>query len=276
VRPEGLVEWRTFTRRSGDAYFVQSGEPGQLGTMASIALGEALRRNMNVFIGWGAEGPATTPAAEIEDVVTRSWPLTIFAPERAPDGDWIMKVFGSTAKLSRGCVEKAISDFRKRHMPNWQPGGIEFRPHAVVLRVDRNAEELGLIPHHIPTPDDIVSSVSDDSEVIAATKQWDRASSSTWRELVRARLAAQERRGIAEVDRAPLYSGQVDEYLVPILMRTGRGEEAHVLSFLRRDLGRIYGDVAIPVMLFMLRSYTVRHGGHENLLALATGTREAA
>jgi hypothetical protein len=131
-----------------------------------------------------------------------------------------------------------------------------------------SAEELQLLPPVKISPDDIYASVADDPAVIAAGKLWDRATPSTHRHLVAAVLAAQERNGVPVGDRAPLQSGAVDDYLMPLQFRVGRDDEGPLLNHMRRDLRRRYGEFAEIVLLFMLRSY--RHGGTEKLLALAT------
>jgi hypothetical protein len=118
------------------------------------------------------------------------------------------------------------------------------------------------------SPDEICASVSEDPAVVQAVLRWDRATPSTWRDLVAARLAAQARVGIPEADRAPLYSGQVEEFLTPILMRMGKGDEAMILAQLRQHLRRTYGEQAQTVLHFMLRTYA--HGGTEKWLALAS------
>jgi hypothetical protein len=271
---KGLLRWRSYQRRAADEFFTLQGEPGQIAAMAKIALGEAFKRHTNVFVGWGESDPATTPAAEIEAGVRRLWPVTIWAPEREIGGDWAMSVFGNVAPLPRGSVERAISEFRKNHYPGWQPGLIEFRPHAAIVFVDRTAEQLGLVPRHVPTPDEIYSSVSTDPAVIEAGRRWDLRTPETHRDLVAAVLAAQERAGIPVADRVPLSSGHVEEYLTPLLMRMGRGEEADVVAQMRRDCRRLYGEFAEVVLVFMLKTY--RHGGTEKLLTLATGAKEAA
>jgi hypothetical protein len=137
-----------------------------------------------------------------------------------------------------------------------------------MLRHDVSAEELGIIPVVRPTPDDVYASVADDPAVIEAGKLWDRATPSTHRNLVAAVLAAQERAGIVPEDRVPLSSGQVDEFLIPIVMRMGKDDEPEVLAQMRRQLRARYGEFAEIVLLFMLSTY--RHGGTEKLLALAT------
>jgi hypothetical protein len=57
----------------------------------------------------------------------------------------------------------------------------------------------------------ICGSVANDPNVAEAVLRLDRATPSTWRDLVVARLSAQARAGIPEADRAPLYSGQVED-----------------------------------------------------------------
>jgi hypothetical protein len=264
----GLLHWRQFTRRVGDDYYAPHGDPGQLGQLARTTVGDALRRNINVYVGWQAENPETTPAVEIEAAVRRLWPLTIFAPERSIDGDqWCMNCLGETATFGKGAIDRTIDDLLNMHFPLWKPG-LQFQPRAVILRVDITAEQLGLIQPRKIAPDEVVASVACDPEVAAATARLDRATPETWRELVRARLAAQARAGIPEDERAPWYSGQVEEFLTPILMRMGKGDEPTILAQLRQSLRRTYVEHAEIVLRFMLETYP--HGGTEKLLALAS------
>jgi hypothetical protein len=269
----GLLHWQSFTRRAGDDYYAPHGEPGQLGQLARAALGDALKRNMNVLVGWQAENPETTPAVEVEAAVRRLWPCTIICPERAIDGDrWVMSAFGEAATFPKAAIERTIDEFLSANMPMWQPGA-QFRAHAVILRVDTSAEALGIVPAQTPTPDDIYMSVAEYPEVRAAGSRWDRATPSTHRDLVAAVLAAQERAGVAAADRVPLSSGAVEEYLTPLLMRAGKGDEPDVIAQMRRDTRRLYGEFAEIVLQFMLRTY--RHRDTSALLAIAT-VREAA
>jgi hypothetical protein len=71
---------------------------------------------------------------------------------------------------------------------------------------------------------------------------------------------------------APLYSGQVEEFLTPIIMRMGKGDEPSVLAQMRQHLRRTYGEHAETVLEFM-RAYA--HGGTEKLLALASAKAAA-
>jgi hypothetical protein len=79
--------------------------------------------------------------------------------------------------------------------------------------------------------------------------------------------AAQARLGIPVADRAPLYSGAVEDFLVPVLFRMGRGEEGAVVVELRRELARLYGEFSEIVLTFMLTNY--RHHSMEGLLRAA-------
>jgi hypothetical protein len=66
-----------------------------------------------------------------------------------------------------------------------------------------------------------------------------------------------------------LESGAVDDYLMPLLFRVGKGDEAGLLAYMRQDLRKRYGpELGEIVLLFMLRTY--RHGGTDKLLALTT------
>jgi hypothetical protein len=249
------------------------GDPAQIGAMARTALRDSLRRNDNVFIGWQGEDPDTTPASEVEAAIAKLWPVTTVVPARAFDGDWCMHSFGESATLSYGAVERTIDDFISTHFPNWQPGA-HFRPHAFVLRHDTTAEMLGLIEPHQPTADEICAASASDPRVAAATVRLDRATPASWHELARARLDAQTRSGVPEDRQAALYSSQVDEIMVPLMMRCGRGDEPAVLAHLRRDCRARFGDLSEKIVLFLLRTY--RHHDTSTLLALASGSKEAA
>jgi hypothetical protein len=144
----------------------------------------------------------------------------------------------------------------------------------LVLRHDVTGESLDLVERQEITADMICASVSEDPAVVQAVLAWDRATPATWRALVAARLAAQARAGVPEAERAPLYSGQVEEFLMPILMRMGKGDEPSVLAQLRQQLRRTYGEFAETILVFHLRTYA--HGGTEKLLALATAPKAAA
>jgi hypothetical protein len=144
------------------------------------------------------------------------------------------------------------------------------------VRHDVSAEELQLISPHELTPGDICNSVAADDAVLEAYTNWDRATPSTYRALVGARLAAQERAGVPPDARAPLYSTEVESYLLPITMRMGRGEGPAVIAFLRRDLRRLYGEHAETVLAFMLRPGVFDASGVEALRDAVAASVKAA
>ena len=273
-----LWNWRRYERPDHGLYFRAQGkdsDPDYIHPMAHRALCDdfgAILRNVNVLIGWGECRVEATPAADVLAMVGGLRPLTVICPERPKGDGWIISDFGSPVSLPKGAIQNAIDRFVDETFPNWRPG-VAFQPHALMLRQDVSAEELGLVEPIRPSPDDIYASVADDPAVIEAGKLWDRATPSTHRDLVAAVLAAQERAGIPASDRAPLQSGAVDEYLMPLLFRAGRDDEPPLLAYMRRDLRGRYGELAEIVLLFMLRTY--RHGGTEKLLALATAKAAA-
>jgi hypothetical protein len=270
-----MFGWTEF-RNHGSTYFQKRGEPTWIGTIAQRILWAdfgAIMRNINVTVGWQVERPDATPAAELEPIFRRLRPMTLICPEWATGDQWAISTFGAPQILRGGAVQAAIDDMVASMFPDWRHG-IQFQPRGLMLRHDVSAEEVGIIPPVTVSPDEICASVSEDREVIAAVQRWDRATPSTWRDLVAARLAAQVRAGIPEADRAPLYSGQVEEFLMPILMRMGKGDEAAVLAQMRQHLRRTYREHDQTVLSFMLRTYA--HGGTEKLLALATAPKAAA
>jgi hypothetical protein len=119
-------------------------------------------------------------------------------------------------------------------------------------------------------PDDICALGAEDPEVRAASARLDRATPSTYRDLVAARLAAQACFGVPENKRVPLYSGEVEDFLVPIMFGMGRGDEVTVVAELRKELTRLYGEFSETVLMFMLKSY--RHHNTEALLRAARTT----
>jgi hypothetical protein len=269
---QGLLHWRSFTRQPADELFMPYGEPAQIGAMARTVLGDAFRRGVNCYVGWQTENPRTTPANEIETAIRRLWPLTIFCPERAIGGDrWCMHAFGESATLSKTAVERTVNDFLAVHIPHWQPG-VAYRPHAVVFRVDVTAETLGLIEPHKLSPDEIVSMVSNEPEVVDAVRRWDRATPHTFYQLAKARMAAQARLGIAEEDQCPIHTSWIEDTLTPLMMRMGRDDEASVVAFLRRDCRQKYAELGERVLIYMLTRYP--HGNTEKLVEIAT--RKAA
>jgi hypothetical protein len=270
-----MFGWQEYRRPDRGTLFQKRGDPGWIGSVAARVLSAdfgAIVRNTNVTVAWQPERPDATPAADLEPIFRRLRPMTLICPGR-PSGDrWAISNFGVPEILPAGAVQGAIDNLVATIFPNWQHG-IQFQPRGLMLRHDVSAEQLGIVPPVTVSPDEVCASVSEDPEVIAAVQRWDRATPSTWRDLVRARLAAQAQAGIPEADRAPLYSGQVEEFLTPVLMRMGKDDEPTILAQLRQSLRRTYGEHAETVLTFMLRTYV--HGGTEKLLALVSAKAAA-
>ena len=126
-----------------------------------------------------------------------------------------------------------------------------------------NAEGSGLVEPDKVNPDTIVSLVADDPKVKEAVARLDRATPSTHYDLVRARDEAQARMGIPVGDRAFLYSAEVDDYFLPIIVGMGPGGEVATAQVLRRDFDVRYGDLSSRVLEFCLRTF--QHGNIEGL-----------
>jgi hypothetical protein len=126
-----------------------------------------------------------------------------------------------------------------------------------------NAEGSGLVEPDKINPDAIVSLVADDRKVKEAAARWDRATPSTHYDLVRARDEAQARMGIPVANRAFLYSAEVDDYLLPIVVRMWPGDEVVTAHNLRRDFEERYGDLSSRVLAFCLRTF--QHGNIDAL-----------
>jgi hypothetical protein len=244
-----MFGWQEYRRPDHGTLFQKRGDPGWIGPVTARVLSAdfgAIVRNTNVTVAW--------------------------QPER-PDGDrWAISNFGAPEILHAGAVQGAIDNLVASMFPNWQHG-VQFQPRGLMLRHEISAEELGIVAPVTRSPDEICASVSDDPAVVEAVLRWDRATPSTRRDLVAARVAAQARAGIPENQRAPLYSGDVEGYLMPIILRMGKGDEPSVLAQMRQHLRRTYGEHAEMVLGFMLRTYA--HGGTEKLLALASAKAAA-
>jgi hypothetical protein len=282
-----IVVWRDPRREAGDVHgwlrFHLDGagtrglyrvESGQINKLAAFAGRNAIASRVNVTIGWGAATPIG--AQDLETVARQLRPVMVICPERQAREEtrWAISMnFGPPETMPEAAVQRLIDDQAASLYPEWRHGMV-FRPHALLVRHDVSAECLGLVGPAPLTPDMICGSVADDPAVKEANARWDRATASTHRDLVAARLDAQARAGIAPEGRCPLYSGEVEGYLLPIIMRMGRGDEPAVVDYLRRDLRHLYQEHAETVLMFMLRTY--RHGGTERLLEAARATAVAA
>jgi hypothetical protein len=267
-----LWGWRRYERPDHGMYFRAqgSGDPSYIHPMAHRALCQefgAILRNVNVLVGWGDCRVEATPAADVLAIVSRLRPLTVICPERENGDRWIISNFGAPVSFPKAGIQGAIDRFVDETFPNWQPG-VTFQPHALMFRTDVSGEEFGIVERVLPTPDEVYMSVAEDPEVIKAGRLWDRATPATHRNLVAPVLAAQERAGVAPEDRVPMSLSEVDDFLIPIIMRMGKGDEPIVLDRMRRQLRARYGEFAEIVLGFMVRNY--RHSGAEGLLKLIT------
>ena len=132
-------------------------------------------------------------------------------------------------RLSPGRVGYRMGDLLAFIRTNAVKHSAPSRFHAPLPRHDVSAEEPGIVEPVKVTPDTICGSVANDPDVREADARLDRATPSTHRDLVAARLAAQARLGIPAAERAPLYSGEVEDYLMPVMVRMGHGDEAAVV-----------------------------------------------
>jgi hypothetical protein len=200
----------------------------------------------------------------------------LFCPERPGKSDrWCVATDGgSPQSLPLAGVQTALTEAAKGLYPDWRHG-VPWRPTALLVRHHISAEELGIIPPAVPTADDIVNSVCDDPAVRKAWTLYDRATPSTSYELVKARLEAQARAGIAPQQRAPMRTLDVDDYLMAIVLRMHRRDAPAIVAWMlgappadehigylvagRFSLRRLYGELAETVLAFMLREF--QHGG---------------
>jgi hypothetical protein len=264
---DAILGWRRYYLDPKGVHHLDGLEPAQIRKLAEWAAHNAIVVGRNITIGWG-RSPLSLSEDEFETAARQLRPVVLFCPERAAreEARWAMSVnFDGVAEtLPETAVQKALDEHVAREYPNWKPK-LQFRPMmALLVRHDVSAEELKLVEPLAPSPDVVCGSVATDPAVRQAYARWDAATPSTSRDLVAARLASQERSGIAPDERAPLYSGEVDSYLLPIIMRMGRDDEPAVIAYLRRDLRRLYGEYAETMLQFMLRTY--RHGSTEKLL----------
>jgi hypothetical protein len=260
-----LMGWRRYEWWEKELRFKRTGHEAPLAGLAISAVEGAIAANRNVTITKIDCDPNSTPSSDLLTKFALIRPVTLICPERLAFGGadvrWTMAWLTSDVRkaqpqtLPEVAIQAAITTLVKEDYPVYNQAPSMYSVPSLILRHDTTAEDLGIVEARKITPDDICGSVADDPEVAAATAQWDRATPETYRELVRARLAAQERRGIPEAQRAPLYSGDVEGLLTPLLMRMGRDDEAAVIAHLRRDLRVKYGEYAQTVLLFMLRSY---------------------
>jgi hypothetical protein len=282
--PTSLLRWSEFETSSNPRYFVKWRE-GQLGQLAVSAAAGAIAGGADVTIGWTEKSLWATPVDDLEPTWLSLRPAMLFCPERPgkPDRWCVATDGGSPQSLPLAAVQTALTEAVASFYPDWRHG-VAWRPTALLVRHHISAEELGVIPPAVPTADDLVNSVCDDPAVRQAWTLFDRATPSTSYDLAKARLEAQARAGIAPQQRAPMRVLEIDDYLLPVVLRMDKGDAPAILAWMlgappaddhisylvagRFSLRRLYGEFAEVVLAFMLREFP--HGG------LIDGLREAA
>jgi hypothetical protein len=251
----GLLGWVKYSLESNPFHFFRCGE-GQINKLATDAVQCAVARGCDVTIAWGATPDfRATPAHQLEETFRGLRPAVIALPERPGKTDrWAISSHGTPASVPAAGIQQALSDQVAILFPRWQHG-IAWNCTAFLLRHDISAEELGLVEPPKPTADDMVNLVANDPDVLEANRRADPGVAGTLRDLVDIRLVAQTRAGVAPEELAPLCSGEVETYLIPIVARMVKGDAPGVVAWLRKDLRRLYGDRGEVVLQFMLRNY---------------------
>jgi hypothetical protein len=265
----GLLGWVEYNSLGSGKPLQKFNSIGQAAQLAAVATAEAISRGTNVSIGWGLSDPAKVPVEEMESILRQLQPQTIICPERPRRVDrWAVATSGTgmPESLPAAGIQQALSNIVAARFPKWMHG-ISWGATALILRHDVSAEELGLIEPKKRTPDDVVQLVAMDDDVLEANRNADPSVPGTLAALVGARLAAQGRAGVAPEQQAPLYSADVEGYLIPVVMRLGRGDAPGAVMWLRRDLRRLYGEHGETILQFMLRTYD--HHDIEELRAAA-------
>jgi hypothetical protein len=267
----GLLGWTKFSLERNPHHFFRCAE-GQIGILAAEAVQHAVARACDVTIAWGGTPNfRATPAHCLEETFRQLRPSILVCQER-PGGDrWACSVnFGAADSLPAAAIQRAVSDQVATLFPHWQHDPRNtWTASAFLLRHGVSAEELGLVGPRTPTSDDIVAELASDPAVREAYMRADPALPETLRALVAARLSAQAERGIPADRRVTHYTGEVEDLLLPLTFKLGRGEGLAGLAMLRRQLGRVYGDLTDAVLAAALRTFP-----HENLGI--TELREAA
>jgi hypothetical protein len=274
-----LTGWTRYEWWEHELRFKKASHPAPLAGLAIAAVEGAIAASRNVTITSVDADPETTPSSDLLTKFGLLRPVTLVCPERAVIGAasvrWVVAWLTGDARkaqpetIPETAAQAAVNALVKESYPLYNQAPSMYAVPNLILRHDTTAEDLGIVERQKITPDMVCGSVADDPDVAEAVLRWDRATPSTWRDLVRARLAAQERAGIPEGDRAPLYSGQVEEYLAPIILTMGTREvdKREALNRMRIELRRTYGELGDFVLRFMLRSW--QHSGVEGLLEMA-------
>jgi hypothetical protein len=259
--PSATLGWTEYFLSDGNVF--RKRVTDQINSLIRVATCQAIERGVDVTVAWCDSHPATTPADELEAIFLKMRPAVIICPERAKGDQWILSHnFEKPESLPAAAIQGALTNVVESTYPRWDHYS-KFLLKGLLVRHGVSGEALGIVPPYKATPDDILNSVADDPGVREAYARWDRATPSSHRDLVHARLEAQGRAGIAPDERAPLYTGEVESYLLPVTMRMGRGGAPQTLAWIRRDLHRLYGEHGEAVLAFMLR--VSQHAGADEL-----------
>jgi hypothetical protein len=249
---DGLMGWREYFLAHNPRFF-RDVSPGagaaQVGRLAGQAAMHAIDGGLDVTVAWGNHDLWSAPAEKLEPVFRQLEPKVLVLPERRGSRDrWCITNAGAVDSLPLAAAQGAVSSMVASLYPDWRRGE-PWRPAALLIRHGISAEELGLVPPREPAGDDLLNFVSGFPELKAAV---------TLGQTVRARLAAQERAGVPADKRVPLYSGEVEEIMIPTLATIMSAAHAvEKLAQLRRALAKRYGDAATAelVLQFALRSF---------------------
>jgi hypothetical protein len=267
-----LLGWQRYEWWSGEHQrFKKSGIAGPLASLAASALDGAIAATRNVTIAQQVENPEASPA-DLLTAFGRVRPVTLICPERKPrpgtNMRWAMAWLTGDARkaqpqtLPEAAIQAAVDALAKEQYPPFNQAPSLYAVPSLMLRHDVTAEDLGIVERQIVTPNRILALVAEDPEVREAGARWDRATPETYLELVRARCAAQDRLAIPEAQQALLYLSEVEDYLVPVVMKLATNEERAIE--LRQKFRRLYGPVyGERVLAFCLKHYP--HGAIDGI-----------
>jgi len=271
-----LLGWQRFEWHRGTQCFQRTGSPAPLASLAMAALEGAVAAIRNVTITQQVENPETASPGALLTAFMRVRPVTLVCRERPArpgvNSRWAMAWLTGDARkaqpqmLPDSAIQAAINALAKESYPSFNAAPSMYAVPSLLLDHEATAEGLGIVEPKKITPDMILAMVAEDPDVREAGGRWDRATPETYPPLIRARLAAQARLGIAEADQALIFSGEVDGHMLPIVFRMGRDDEAVTVQTLRQQFRRLYGvqaggseELAERVLVFCLRTYQHSH-----------------
>src|ERR1700678_2718544 len=268
-----LLGWQLYEWWSGEHQcFKKYGIAGPLASLAASALDGAIAAARNVTIAQQVENPEASPA-DLLTAFRRVRPVTLICPERKPrpgtNTRWAMAwLTGDTRKaqpqtLPDAAIQAAVDALAKEQFPPFNQAPSLYAVPSLMLRHDVTAEDLGIVEKQKITPDMILAMVAEDPAVREAGGRWDRASIDTYLPLVLVRLAAQDRLGIPEAQQVLLYSSEVEDFLMPIVvgrLATDAERAVELRAKFRRLYGPVYGE---RVLAFCLKHYP--HGAVDGI-----------